>query len=134
MDRTETDIEQAPNTDTLPKAFVDSLDARFNHVRAIRQRYHYLVDDLGGAEKLSYNQLGIAEDIIFIEAMIQETKDKIATGKPITDKEKAGYVQMVNALVGLRRLIGIRKDRKELSLDDYIALMDERHNEHSPSD
>lgn len=105
---------------TLPERFVpqfwDECDGRIAVVREIRRRVELLKTDTASD---SYQKDILCERAIFISCQL-ETQERQAIEKGIFDSGR--YTQMVNALVGLLRSLGLeRRARKLDDLQGYIA-------------
>jgi len=115
-------------TVTLPERFVprfwDECDGRIAVVKEIRRRVDLLKTDTASD---SYQKDILCERAVFVCCQL-ETQERAAIE---TGKFDAGrYTQMVNALVGLLRSLGLeRKARKLDDLQSYVAKQSRRASE-----
>lgn len=109
---------------TLPERFVpqfwDECDGRIAIIREIRRRVDLLKADCASD---SYQKSILCERVIFIACQL-ETQERAAIEKGQFDPGR--YTQMVNALVGLLRSLGLeRKAKKAERLEEYVRRRDE---------
>jgi hypothetical protein len=110
---------------TLPERFVpqfwDECDGRIAIIREIRRRVDLLKADCASD---SYQKSILCERAIFIACQL-ETQERAAIEKGQFDPGR--YTQMVNALVGLLRSLGLeRKARSVERLEEYVKGKDGR--------
>ena len=104
---------------TLPERFVpqfwDEADGRCAVIKEIRRRYEFLKED---SQADSYQKDLLCQRAIFISVQL-ETMERMATE---TGKFRAGvYTQMVNALTGLLKSLGLeRKIKQAVNLREYV--------------
>jgi len=105
-------------TVTLPERFVprfwDECDGRIAVVKEIRRRVDLLKTDTASD---SYQKDILCERAVFVCCQL-ETQERAAIE---TGKFDAGrYTQMVNALVGLLRSLGLERRAKKLDVREYV--------------
>jgi hypothetical protein len=110
---------------TLPTRFVaqfwEQADSRFAATREIRRRYDLLKADTGCD---SYQKDLLCQRAVFVGCQL-ETMEVAATQTGNFDAGR--YTQMVNALVGLLRSLGLRRSRQQVeSLQTYVAKKSRR--------
>jgi len=115
-------------TQTLPARFVPQFwgdaDGRIAIIREIRRRVDLLKADTASD---SYQKDILCERAIFIACQL-ETQERAAIEKGRFDAGR--YTQMVNALVGLLRSLGLeRKAKKVDDLRSYVASKNGRERE-----
>lgn len=106
-------------TATLPARFVprfwDECDGRMAVVKEIRRRVQLLKADTAAD---SYQKEILCERTVFICCQL-ETQERTAIERGTFDAGR--YTQMVNALVGLLRSLGLERRAKQVTnLRDYI--------------
>lgn len=94
-----------------------SLDKRTSLAQDLRQRHTSLCDDLGGYNSLSYQIRALIDRAIFLEYHLQEEERKLATG---AEFDSGKWVQACNSLSGIFSKLGLQRQRRELSLDQYV--------------
>src|SRR5580698_5764147 len=83
--------------------FVDDLDGRTVIARAIRGRVDSIESDMGGSESLSHARRSLVRRVVWLEAIIEHSEQRLASGEAI---DLGGHTQAVNTLVGLYKVIG----------------------------
>ncbi len=98
--------------------FADRLDRRTNIAKAIIGRIEIIETDMGGAEVLSHARRSLVRRVVWLEAIIEHSEQRLATGKGI---DLGGHTQAINSLLGLYRLLGLeRRARPVESLRDVM--------------
>ncbi len=99
--------------------FAERLDKRTAIAKAIIERIEAIEGDLGGAESLSHARSSLVRRVVWLEAIIEHSEQKLATGEAI---DLGGHTQAINSLLGLYRLIGLeRRQRPVRRLQDVMA-------------
>ena len=93
------------------------MDKRTSIAQDLHQRHIALCDDLGGIETLSYQQRALIDRCIFLEYHLQQEEMKLATGG---DFDSGKWVQACNSLNGLFSKLGLQRQKRELSLNQYV--------------
>jgi hypothetical protein len=99
-----------------PRFWKDS-DSRIHVVRLVRKRYQLLMENCGGHE--SYQRDLLCQRVAFLSCVIETKEVKAAEGE---DLDLGSYTQMVNALVGLLRILGLEKRLRNVT--DLKAYLD----------
>ncbi|MCH2191986.1 MAG: hypothetical protein MK088_06595 [Alteromonas sp.] len=106
---------------TPPEAYkadwLKSMDKRTSIANDLQQRHIALCDDLGGIETLSYQQRALIDRCIFLEYHLQQEEMKLATGGEF---DSGKWVQACNSLNGLFSKLGLQRQKRELSLTQYV--------------
>ena len=97
--------------------FLAGLDGRTQVARGLKARLSALQNDLGGEANLSYQQRSLAKRAIYLEARAESLEAAMASGK---DVELGQYIMAINAMVGLFRTLGLARQRRDVSLNDYL--------------
>jgi hypothetical protein len=97
--------------------FLEQLDKRTYLYRVIRDREEEILSDLGGAESLSYLKRSLVRHAVWLEAMMDMTRTRVA----LNADEIGKYTQMLNAYSGLAAKLGLaRKARDVHDLQTYL--------------
>lgn len=112
-------------TNTLPARFkphfLEDADGRIATVKELRRRIELLKTDTASD---SYQKDILCERAVFIACQL-ETQERAAIEGG--EFHAGTYTQMVNALVGLLRSLGLRRQAKEVeSLESYAAKKSRR--------
>jgi hypothetical protein len=99
--------------------WLDGLDRRQRYARALIARRDQLVEDLGGMDRMSYQQRTMAERTIFLEALVKEMEERHARGEPI---DLNSYTHACNTMTGLLKALGLQRAAKPVeTLHAYMA-------------
>ena len=109
---------QTSDMQTTEGHWLESLDGRTKVAHHLRGRHNALCNDLGGIEKLSYQQRALVDRAIFLEFQLQQLEQVLVAGKGF---DPGAWVQACNALSGLFSKLGLRKQAKEVpTLHQYV--------------
>lgn len=98
---------------TFDPLWIQKADNRLVVIKMARERLSDLANDLGG--DLSYQETVLARRLIWLELLAETIERDVSEGK--ADVDIGGYVQRINAIVGVIRLLGLkRRARKVPSL------------------
>lgn len=108
---------QTPQRGYTPD-WLQQLDGRTALAVELRQRQQSLTDDLGGADRLSYQQRALVDRALFLEFHLQQEELKLATGQEF---DSGKWVQSCNALTGIFKTLGLNRQAKQaVDLNSYI--------------
>jgi hypothetical protein len=62
--------------------------------------------DMGGREALSHARRSLVRRVVWLEAIIEHSEQKLAAGEGI---DLGGHTQAINSLLGLYRLLGLER-------------------------
>jgi len=107
---------------TLPDSYsadwTKMLDKRTKVARAVLSRIAELESDAGGAETLSATRRSLIRHAAWLDALVDTQELRLATGQQI---DSGAYTQMLNALSGLFKAIGLERRQKPVrSLRDIM--------------
>jgi hypothetical protein len=110
---------------TLPAryepGFLRAMDRRTEIAQRLLAAYDAVVADAGGEENLTHTKLALIERFVFLEATVQAWEYAIATNPKGTEALVSRWVQAVNSLQGLAKLIGLTRTRKHvMNLREYV--------------
>ena len=111
--------KNVPNEFT--NGWLSQLDKRTNIAQLMRARHMALTDDLGGSDKLSYQQLSLVERSLWLEYFLAEQEKVLATGG---DFDSGRWTQAVNSLQGIYAKLGLDRVRQVKSVADYLTARD----------
>ncbi len=132
------DAKYKDDPDSIPKkfkrapkryqtGFLAKLDGRFITYKELKSSFDEVTGDLGGAEGLSHVQVCLVERFVFLEFVLRQIEQRIATEPKKSAKLISRWVQALNSLIGLGRVVGLeRRARKVASLQAYVKGKDAR--------
>lgn len=101
-------------------SFLNDLDLRFRPGQQLRRRYRALIAAIGGLDAASPQQDSVIRRIVHLEALLEETELARLSNKPPV-LEVGAYLQAINTLTGLFRLLGLKRMAKPIpSLQEYL--------------
>lgn len=100
--------------------FLEQLDKRTYLYRVLKAREEEILSDLGGAETLSYFKRSLVRHAVWLEAMMDMTRTRVA----LNADEIGKYTQMLNAYSGLAAKLGLA--RKARDVHDLQAYLQQR--------
>jgi len=121
-------FRQPPNR--YEEHFLAKLDGRSRAAQILRQSFDEITSDLGGAAGLSHVQLTLIERFCFLEFILRmkELKMAEASNNGQKDKNFGSWVQSLNALVGLAKVVGLERRAKQVTnLCDYVISKKKKH-------
>jgi hypothetical protein len=105
--------------DKYEPGFVERLDRRTNIAKAILGRIEGIESDLGGANDLSHARRSLVRRVVWLEAIIEHSEQRLAAGVGI---DLGGHTQAINSLLGLYRLLGLdRRARPVRTLREVMS-------------
>jgi len=97
--------------------FLDGLDNRTRLHRELTTRIEVVISDLGGEDNLTYVKQALVRHFIFLDAMLDCMAVQIA--KEGTAEHLGKYSVAFNTLIGVAKTLGLERQSKKVSLDDY---------------
>lgn len=98
--------------------WLQQLDGRTALAVELRQRQLALTDDLGGVDRLSYQQKALVDRALFLEFHLQQEELKLASGQEF---DAGRWVQSCNALTGIFKTLGLHRQAKQaVDLNSYL--------------
>jgi hypothetical protein len=92
--------------------FIAALDGRTGIAQEMRERFTELTRDLGGADRLSYQQRSLCERALWLEHWIREQEAALARGDHAAF-DVGRYTQASNAIQGLYAKLGLQRVAKQ---------------------
>lgn len=104
--------------------FIERVDRRTVLGRAVYNRYHSVIADLGGDEALSTIKRSHVRRLVTLECMIEGIECHALAGEPV---DVGCWVQMVNSWLGVARVLGLeRKARNVRTLREVMNAPEAR--------
>lgn len=101
---------------TLPHryepGFMRRMDGRSGVSLRLQAAFEAIVEDTGGPEAQSYAKLVLIERFIFLVATLEKHEVEIVTESAKADALMGKWVQSMNAMLGLAKMIGIERQAK----------------------
>ncbi len=99
--------------------FAERLDGRTHVAKTILGRIEAIESDMGGADGLSHARRSLIRRVVWLEAVIEHSEQRLAAGDGI---DLGGHTQAINTLIGLYRLLGLeRRTRKVRTLREVMS-------------
>ena len=99
--------------------WLKELDQRTSISKEMQDRYRQLTHDLGGLDRLSYQQRSLCERALWLEFWISTQERELASGGDI---EVGKLTQATNSLQGLYSKLGLSRSIKEVNLADLVNV------------
>jgi hypothetical protein len=98
---------------TFKPGFLSTLDGRTEVAKALRQNFDEIVSDIGGLDGVGHVKRALIERFVWLEAILQTIEHELVHGQ-INKAEALGrWVQAVNSLSGLAKVLGVEKKLTE---------------------
>jgi hypothetical protein len=98
--------------------WITGLDNRTALARIVNERLNSLESDLGGSDRLSYQQRSLAKRAIWMEAIIEQQEAALSRGE---DVDQGKLTQAVNSLIGLFAKLGLERIAHDVpTLHEYM--------------
>lgn len=99
--------------------FMERLDKRTVLGKAVLDRYHAILVDLGGEDALTNIKRSLVRRFTWFEVMIEGMECRAAAGEAI---DIGTWSQLTNSWLGIARLLGLeRRTKRAQSLHEYMA-------------
>ena len=109
---------------TLPAKFEPGFLRDFDRRTEIYQRlaatYDEIVTDAGGEHEIPHTKLALIDRFVFLEATLQTWEREIATNPKAAEHLVSRWIQGVNSLQGLAKVIGLKRRPKTVDLKAYV--------------
>lgn len=110
---------------TLPTkyepGFFAKLDGRTEIARELRATYDDITSDLGGADSLSTVKRTLVEKFCWLSQVMRGVERQIVQSDDSQAADLlAKWVQSLNSLVGLARLLSIERKTRKVDLKSYV--------------
>lgn len=102
--------------------FIRRLDKRTEVYQQLRSTFERIANEAGGKEQLTHTRLALIERFVFLEAALQAWEKRIVENPEHCDDLIGRWIQAVNSLTGLAKLIGLERSKKNtIDVKDYIT-------------
>jgi hypothetical protein len=109
-------MPKKPKQKTLPdkyeRGFLAKLDGRSEIAQRLRDNYEAISDDLGGVAELSHVKAALVERFVFLEAVLSKIEADMANHPTETQELLGRWIQAVNSLTGLSKVLGLDRRSK----------------------
>jgi hypothetical protein len=103
---------------TLPAkfkaGFLSELDKRTDLARALRANYNDIVLDIGGPADVGHVKAALIERFVWLEAILQTLEHEMAQGKIDKSAALGKWIQAVNSLSGLAKVLGVERKARTM--------------------
>jgi|SRR5580765_2046342 len=89
--------------------FMERLDMRTVLGRAVADRYHAVLSDLGGEDNLTTVKRSLARRFTWFEVMLEGMECRMASGQQI---DIGSWTQLTNSWLGIARMLGLERRQK----------------------
>ena len=100
--------------------FLSELDGRTDLARALRANYQEIVDDVGGSAEVGHVKGALIERFCWLEAILQDIEQGMACGELSKTDAIGRWIQAVNSMSGLAKVLGIERKQKVVDLASYV--------------
>ncbi len=101
--------------------FLDAMDKRTELYKLLRSRLDAITEDLGGVGEISLIKATIIEKFCWIQAHLETIEAELALGEVEREAVMGKWIQGVNSLVGLAKMLGLERTKSVESLGSYLA-------------
>lgn len=102
---------------TLPTefktGFLRELDGRVQFTKTLKANYDAIVNDVGGKQEVAHIKGALIERFVWLEAVLQTIEQEMATGAIDKSVALGRWIQAVNSLSGLAKVLGIERRSSE---------------------
>ncbi|MBU4271359.1 MAG: hypothetical protein KKE86_07620 [Planctomycetes bacterium] len=96
--------------------FIGRMDRRADLTRRLLYTYDSITADCGGADAVPHAKRCLIERFAFLEEFLRRIEAELVKGE-VNPELLGRWVQGVNSMVGLTKLLGANRDRRESVLD-----------------
>lgn len=89
--------------------FMERLDMRTVLGKAVSERFHAVMTDLGGEENLTTVKRSLARRFTWFEVMLEGMECRMASGEQI---DIGSWTQLTNSWLGIARMLGLERKAK----------------------
>lgn len=101
--------------------FLQTLDGRLEVAKILNSAFDEVTDDMGGKDSLCHTQLALAERFVFLEYVLRRIETRIALNPKKSGKLLSRWIQGLNSLNGLAKVIGLKRNAKKVQcLESYV--------------
>lgn len=98
--------------------FMARLDRRTVLGRSVANRYHAVIEDLGGEDNLSTLRRSLVRRFTWFEVMLEGMECRMASGEEV---DVGAWTQLTNSWLGIARMLGLeRQARRGRTLHEHL--------------
>lgn len=109
MPRKKRPAKQNAMPENFSVGFLQTLDGRGEVSKALRANYESIVADIGGAGEIGHVKAALIERFVWLEGILQTLEHEMATGKVAKTEAVGRWIQAVNSLSGLAKVLGVER-------------------------
>lgn len=94
--------------------FLEAMDGRTDLAKALRANYAEVVEDVGGRAEVGRVKSALIERFCWLEAILQTLEAEMATGQIDKSEALGKWIQAVNSLSGLAKVLGIERKARAM--------------------
>jgi hypothetical protein len=94
--------------------FLAELDKRTDLAKALRANFNAVVEDVGGPQDVGHVKSALVERFVWLEAILQTLEHEMASGKIDKSEALGRWIQAVNALSGLAKVLGVERRTRSM--------------------
>lgn len=94
--------------------FLAAMDGRTDLAKALRANYEAVVADIGGADDVGRVKAALVERFVWLDAILRTIEHDLATGQADKAECLGRWIQAVNALSGLAKVLGIERKARSM--------------------
>lgn len=111
--------KQTTPPERFSASWLQSLDGRTAVAQEMQARWQELTTDLGGVDRLSYQQKSLASRALWLEYWMQQQEQALAAGQEF---DVGKWTQAANSLQGILSKLGlVRRPREVQDLQAFMA-------------
>lgn len=95
--------------DKFQPGFLANLDGREKLAKALESNYAAIVSDIGGPADIGHVKASLIERFVWLEGILQGIEHEMVTGKTNKTEAIGKWIQGVNSLTGLAKVLGIER-------------------------
>ena len=97
--------------------FAKTVDGRSLLGRAVRDHFNSLVQNLGGFDHLSHQEVSMCMRATWLQLLLEHEESRIGEGQGI---DIAPHVALVSSLLAIYKALGLKRQARETKLSDYL--------------
>jgi hypothetical protein len=101
--------------------FLAALDGRTDLAKTLRSNYDRIVEELGGRAESGHVKSALIERFCWLEAILQGIESDMANGKVDRAESLGRWIQAVNSLSGLAKVLGVDRGASDRVFDQLYT-------------
>jgi hypothetical protein len=94
--------------------FLATLDERTALAKSLRANYERIVADVGGRDEVGHVKNALVERFVWLEAILSTIESEMAAGKIDKGEALGRWIQAVNSLAGLAKVLGVERKARSM--------------------